>query len=111
MIKNFIINFCLTVVLFFLVVATQAQVQTLQGRVTNEAGAPVEGASVTVKGSSQGIATSQAGDFAIRVSPNQVIVFSATGYLTKEIKYTDQKRLDVILSLSQQDLEQVVVVG
>lgn len=75
----------------------------MQGKVKNEAGAPVEGANVIVKGSFQGVATSQAGDFTIRVSPDQIIVFSAAGYASKEIKYANEKRLEVILLINQKN--------
>ncbi|HZG26019.1 MAG TPA: TonB-dependent receptor [Chitinophagaceae bacterium] len=109
--KSSFFHILLTSIFTFLVLATNAQVAILQGNVSSETGTPVEGASITIKGSSQGTSTNAAGDFSIRVSPEQVMVISAAGFATREIRYTNQRKVEVRLSIDQKELDQVVVVG
>jgi TonB-linked SusC/RagA family outer membrane protein len=56
---------------------------TVRGRVLNEKGEPVQGASVTVKGSAKGTRTDGNGDFALKnVIAGEVILISYVGYET-----------------------------
>ena len=71
--------------LFFLITTTIAQ-QTVSGRVTDNKGTPLEGITVTLKGTSTGTATDKNGDYTIKVSgTNPKLVFSGVGFNEKEV--------------------------
>ena len=86
-------------------------VQTTTGKILDDEGKPVVGASVTVKGTSQVVTTNQYGEFTIsNVNANSTLTISYLGYKTKEIG-VDQLSVSkvVILEKSYTELENVVV--
>ncbi len=83
----------------------------VKGRVSDEEGLPLPGASVVVKGSQRGIVTDASGYYALNVKKGDILVFSFIGYRTLEIEVKDQVTIDVTLSEKQQGLDEVVVVG
>ena len=88
--------------------------KTITGKVTDENGAPLQGASVTVKGSSVGTVTDASGVYSIKVAgSNSVIVISFLNYADKEMKVGSQSVLDVQLAKSakSQSMDEVVVIG
>ena len=71
---------------------------------------PVAGASVVVKGTTNGNITDMDGNFTLEgVKNGDVIQISFIGYTTQEIKYTGQASLSVKLSEDTQKLDEVVV--
>ncbi len=81
----------------------------LSGIITDEAG-PVAGVAVMVKGSTDGVSTGIDGDFSLSgLKINDVIVISMIGYDTQEITYTGQESLNVVLNVSSEFLDEVVV--
>jgi len=84
----------------------------IRGKVVDEDGNPLPGASVVEKGTFNGTSTDFDGNYTINVSEdNAVLVFSYVGYVSKEIRISDQPTLDVILETSSTQLGDVVVVG
>ena len=63
------------------------QAKKITGTVVDAMG-PVIGASVVVKGTSNGAATDFDGNFSLNASPGQTLVVSYIGYVTKEVKIT-----------------------
>nr|MCU0622234.1 TonB-dependent receptor plug domain-containing protein [Gemmatimonadaceae bacterium] len=57
-----------------------AQSLTITGRVTSDAGAPLQGASVILRGTPFGTLTSREGTYSVRATPGQVLVFRLIGY-------------------------------
>ena len=91
--------------------ATQAQV-AVKGTVTDEAGSPLPGTNVLVKGSTTGTTTDAEGNFAIDVPQGDaVLVFSFIGYETTEVNIAGQSTINVSLAPSLQSLSEIVVVG
>ena len=87
------------------------QARKITGTVVDAMG-PVIGASVVVKGTSNGVATDLDGNFSLNANPGQTLVISYIGYLTKEIKITaDQSKYNVTLEEDKKVLDEVVVVG
>ena len=87
------------------------QAKKITGTVVDAMG-PVIGASVVVKGTSNGVATDFDGNFSLNASPGQTLVISYIGYLTKEIKITAaQSKYNITLQEDKQLLDEVVVVG
>jgi len=59
---------------------------TVTGRVTNEKGEPIIGATVLVKGTMNGMTTNQDGSFTIKnANPNSIITITSLGFLSQEI--------------------------
>lgn len=82
----------------------------LRGTVTDEFG-PVMGATVMVKGTTNGTVTDASGNFTLRAEKGDIIQVSFIGYHTQEIKYSGQPAIQVRLAEDTQKLEEVVVVG
>jgi len=83
----------------------------ITGKVTGTNNAPLGGVSVTVRGSSVGTATNNSGAFSLAVPPNTTLLFSYVGYNDTTIVVSDQTVINVQLTASTRQLEQVVVVG
>ena len=88
-----------------------AQEWTLTGTVQDDTGELLPGVSVTVKGTTRGVATDLDGLYSIKVSKGDVVVFKYVGYSDVEYTITDQKTLDVELGTEAANLDEVVVVG
>ena len=81
------------------------------GTVEDDLG-PVPGASVVVKGTTNGNITDMDGNFTLEgVKNGDIIQISFIGYTTQEITYTGQSTLHIKLAEDTQKLEEVVVVG
>lgn len=82
------------------------------GRILDEKGEPVTGATVKVKGTDMAVASDLNGRFSINAQTGSVLVISFLGYKTQEITVTaDQLNLTINLKLEEQGLNEVVVVG
>ncbi len=98
--------------LFFLTGFTaMAQDNTVTGTITSSTGAPLSGASVTVKGTSRGTSTDAAGKFSIMAPAAATLVISSVGYNAKEIAVSGRSDLSVSLISLANELEGVVVIG
>ena len=88
-----------------------APLDTIRGYVRDSTGAPLQGASVTIKGTTDGSKTDMKGEFGlIRAKAGTVVVVSYTGYVNKEIVITGASRnLYVMLQRSQSALDATVV--
>ena len=87
--------------------------RTVQGRVTDATGAALPGASVVVKGTTNGTTTSPDGAFSLNVAEDGpvTLVVSFIGYLPREVVANGQARVDVQLTADTKSLEEVVVTG
>ena len=86
------------------------QTKKITGTVSDAMG-PVIGASVVIKGTSNGIATDFDGNFTLNASQGQTLVVSYIGYITKEIKIGAQSHYNITLEEDKKVLDEVVVVG
>jgi TonB-dependent starch-binding outer membrane protein SusC len=102
--------FVYLIAFLFLPVISFAQSQ-VTGTVKDNTGKPLSNVSVVVKNTSRGTATDASGNFSISARPTDVIVFSFTGFETKEIKVNNQTKLSVSLNTKANSLDEVVVVG
>ena len=74
-------------------------------------GESVIGASVIVKGTSQGTVTNVDGFYTIQTKPDAVLVFSAIGYEPVEVAVAGRNTVDVTMEESSLLLDDAVVVG
>lgn len=81
----------------------------ISGIVSDDQG-PVIGAAVMVKGGSGGVTTGIDGDYTLTgVNPGDIIVFSLLGYSDQEVVWNGQETLNVVLNVSSEFLDEVVV--
>ena len=98
-----------SVLVMFSFVAAMAQ-RTITGTVSDEAGEPLIGASILVKGTSTGAVTDLDGTYSINVPAGEVtLVFSYTGYITKEVITSASNVIDMTLEESAEQLSEVLV--
>ncbi|MCB0571928.1 MAG: SusC/RagA family TonB-linked outer membrane protein [Phaeodactylibacter sp.] len=84
--------------------------RTVTGTVTDEENTPLIGASVLVKGTTSGTVTDIDGKYSLRVPDgSNTLVFSYTGYTSKEMGLGASNVVDVVLSQSAELLDEVVV--
>lgn len=95
----------------FIATAASAQTWEVKGTVTDATGEPLIGASVIVKGTSQGVSTDIDGQYTLQARQDATIVFSYVGYNTREVKVDSRHKIDVTLDENNQVLDEVVVVG
>jgi TonB-linked SusC/RagA family outer membrane protein len=97
-------------VLFFSL-SSYGQTRTITGKVQDGEG-PLIGVNIIVKGTITGDASDLDGNFTISdVSNDDVLIFSYTGYTTKEVLIGDQIVLDVTLVGGSASLTEITVVG
>lgn len=92
---------------------TSAVAEPITGLVKDEAGQPLPGVTVLVKGTTVGTATNSEGRFSLEVpNPEQaVLVVSFIGYEKQEVPLQSQRELTVTLAPAAQGLNEVVVIG
>ncbi|MCY7290633.1 MAG: SusC/RagA family TonB-linked outer membrane protein, partial [Ferruginibacter sp.] len=102
-------KFTLLLLLFFAAILG-AKAQDAKGRVTDAStGAPVEGATVTIKGKKgNAVATNSNGDFSIKADPTATLILTSVGYESREVQADAG---NVMLVKSSNTLGDVVVVG
>ncbi len=89
-----------------------AQTKTITGKVTDDKGAPITGATVVAKGSKSGTSTGADGSFHITVpSGATTLVVSSIGYGSQEIDISSSSEVAVHLTASTANLNEVVVIG
>jgi len=87
------------------------QARKITGTVVDAQG-PVIGASVVVKGTTNGVATDFDGNFSLNANPGQTLVVTYIGYLDKEVKVTaSQSHYNITIAEDKQMLDEVVVIA
>ena len=81
----------------------------LKGKVTNEQGEPLVGATVLIKGSKIGTKTDANGNFSLDVKPNSTLIISYVGFETIEVKVDNRSAISIQLVPSVAISEQIVV--
>ena len=83
---------------------------SITGKITDESGSPLAGASVVVKGTTNGVVADARGNYSITVSDNNsVLEFSFLGYVSQDINIGGRSLINVTLAESAMELEEVVV--
>tara|TARA_R110000765_G_scaffold89215_3_gene170362 strand:+ start:2658 stop:5837 length:3180 start_codon:yes stop_codon:yes gene_type:complete len=82
----------------------------LTGTVLDENQVPLPGATVVVKGTSNGVATDFDGNFSIElIGSNDILLVSYIGYIKKEVDVTGKSATIISLEPDSQQLDEVVV--
>lgn len=96
--------------LFSMVLPAQ-QRRTVTGVITDASGEAIIGATILVKGTTQGTVSDIDGAFTLEVTDDAVVAISYIGYIPQEITVLGKSTLTVVLNEDRQMLDEVVVVG
>lgn len=84
----------------------------ISGKVTDAAnGSPLVGVTIQEKGTNNGTITDVDGNYALTVSPAGTLVISYVGYETQEIPVDNRTTIDIVMSVGELALQEVVVIG
>lgn len=104
-----LIVFCFLSILFS--VYGQAQDATAKGKVNDEKGMPIPGATILIKGTSKATTSDFDGNYEIKAPSNGTLIISFVGYTTIQEPIMGRTQIDVRLKPESQDLKEVVVIG
>ncbi len=112
--KKNLISFRILLLFISFSFAFQAFAQDIQvsGKVSDARdGSSLPGATVQVKGTTNGMLTDLDGKYSLKVKSGSVLSFTFIGYDPQEVTVTSQRTLDIALQQSSTTLDQVVVIG
>jgi len=98
--------------LLFSWASAMAQEKTVTGKVTDESGNPIFGATIAVKGTTIGTISGENGAYTIRIPErvaNDSLVFSYIGYADQVQSLAGRTTIDVALESADLQVEEVVV--
>ena len=83
----------------------------IKGKVTDEKGNPMPGATITVYGTTQGVIANADGHFTIMAQPDGILRFSFVGYKSEDVSIKGKKTINVSLKPEAANLDEVTVVA
>jgi len=96
----------------FLSGAIQAQAIKISGKVTDASdGSPLIGVTIQEKGTTNGSITDGNGNFSLTAAPTSTLIFSYIGFAPQEISVNNRTSINVVMSMSEKSLQEVVVIG
>ena len=81
----------------------------VNGRVADESGDPVAGATIVERGTSNGVATLSEGEFSIAVLPGAVLDVSCLGYIDQSIGTGTRTEFEIVLQEDVKAIAEVIV--
>ena len=118
MLKNYLAflehgkSFCLLCSFILISLISFGQQKTLvSGVVTTESSSPLQGVSVTVKGTVKGTITDSKGAFVLEVPRSGIVIFSFIGYEPRQVAVGKSSLMNVVLTSQTAALGDVVVIG
>lgn len=103
--------FALLIFLTVTLISLSAQ-KTITGVINDEEGIPLIGANVLVKGTTIGTIADIDGSYSLEIPDgSDILVFSYTGYITKELEIGTDRVINVVLEQNAQLIDEVLVVG
>ena len=100
----------LTLLLAFVVQLTFAQEKTISGTVTDDQGLPLPGVNIIIKGTSSGTQTDFDGNYDLKASTGEILVFSYIGFDTQEIPVSATNNYNITMSSSSgNELDEVII--
>lgn len=112
--KKNLMSLRILLLLVSFVFASQVFAQDLQltGKITDaKDGSSLPGATVLVKGTTNGTLTDLDGNYTLKVKTGSTLVFSFIGYFSQEIVVTNQSVLNISLKQEATTLDEVLVIG
>lgn len=89
-----------------------AQQRTISGRVTDASnGAPIPSVTIKVKESGTAVTTNNTGNYTIQAASGNTLLVTAVGYKSQDVIVGNNNVLNVFLTSSNEELEEVIVVA
>lgn len=85
--------------------------KTIRGKVIDSQGAPLPGASVSIKGTTFGNVTDASGYYILDAKEGDILKFTFIGYKVQEITVGNKTAIDVVLQEDVTTLDEAIVVG
>lgn len=86
--------------------------KSITGKVTDTNGEPIPGVSIVIKGSTKGASTDFDGLYNFQsINSTNTLVFSYLGFQTREEKVGERSVINIILSSTNLELDEVVIIG
>lgn len=102
----------LLILSLILTFSMRAQGLPVNGSVLDEAGLPLPGASIIIKGTTTGTESDFDGNYSLTVNNNDdILVVSFVGYITQEVTVAGKTTINITLAEDASQLDEVVVVG
>ena len=104
----------ITIVLLLAVLAQSFThiTRVITGKITDEKGLAIPGATIIIKGTKTATASDSDGKYSISIAnDNAVLVINAVGFKTKEQTCKGSSIINVVLTVQQSALSEVVVIG
>ncbi len=83
----------------------------ITGKVFDENGRPIPGATIVVKGTTMGTTSDLDGQYSLKAKTGDILVFSFVGYQKQEIPVKKKKNITVYLTPKIINMQEVVVMG
>jgi len=84
---------------------------TVTGKVIDERGDPLPGATITVFGTATGTVTDLDGNYTLSVPDGSTLVFSYIGFATMRVAVDNRSQINITLKTDMSSLDEVVVTG
>jgi TonB-dependent starch-binding outer membrane protein SusC len=111
-IKRLLRQFTLLLLCVILTQLAFSQTKTISGKISDDKGNPIQGATVTARGSKGGTSTDASGAFKLNVPATaKTLVITSVGFTQQEIGIGVKETFDISLVPSSQSLTDVVVIG
>lgn len=99
-------------ILFFCSDVLFAQQQhSVHGRVLDEDGIPLPGASILIDGTTIGTTTGLEGRYIIDVEEDGVLVISYVGFVTQRVQVEGRSQINIVMIESESFLDEVIIIG
>ncbi len=93
-------------------VETLIPLQDISGRITNEQGEPLAGATIAIKGTNKATATNDKGEFILTdADATSVLIISSVGYQMQEVRVQGKTKFFVQLKMAINSLDETVVIA
>ena len=85
--------------------------KNVTGKVTDNKGESIPGASVKIKNTTTGIATDIEGKFSLNVPNDAILIVTSVGYDDQEVNINGRSEVTIVMKTNTKELQEVVVVG
>jgi TonB-linked SusC/RagA family outer membrane protein len=105
--------FALAAVTLVVALPLSAQVtgHQISGKVVDNSGAPINGATVVVNGTTQGALSDTEGNFTLNVAPDAILNINFMGYVPQQLVVGNRTTITVTLQEDTTEIDDVIVIG
>jgi TonB-linked SusC/RagA family outer membrane protein len=83
----------------------------LSGKIVDNSGAPIVGATVIVNGTTQGTISDPEGNFTLEVAPDAILNINSMGYVPQQVVVGNRTSITVTLQDDTTEIDDVIVIG